>query len=101
MRRHSPLNSGYLDSSCARVGTTIIGSTASIIAATKVRQGISILPRITTKELRIERRQHDLSRDYCRRSSHRRPRQVGMARGYHLDGQAVTNWLESKASRNR
>src|SRR5438477_4987063 len=50
MRRHSPLKSGYLDSSCARVGATIIGSTASVIATTKFRQGMGILPRITTKD---------------------------------------------------
>src|SRR2546423_7190104 len=49
MRRHSPLKSGYLDSSCARVGAIVIGSIASAIAATKLRQGIDVLPGITTK----------------------------------------------------
>src|SRR6266550_2554617 len=59
MRRHSPLKSGYLDSSCARVGAIVIGSIASAIAATKLRQGIDVLPGITTKGLLTERRQHD------------------------------------------
>src|SRR5947209_16195712 len=101
MRRHSPLKSGYLDSSCARVGTIVIGSTVSVIAATKLRQDMDVLRGITTKGLLTERQQHDSSHNHCRRSSNRMPRQVGMAQGYHLGAQSVTNWLESEANSNR